>query len=639
LSSLSRLAIIAIVVLLLSGALPASSGAEDGDGSAVAVLFDFGTGRWAWSDVALPDPANAWCATVSAAEELGFDLDYSFSQFGVFLEGVDGVDTPEDFSKYWGLWSWDGSAWESTMVGATDMAVENGTVIAWQFTAFGVPAPASTPNTRDPWTGFRGGHELNGLAGPELPAAGGVFWSIDMDNGPIDSTLAVADGKVFGITAGIFNWSAFEFLSVPYIFALDAVTGELVWKREFQGQGGFEIGSPAYAGGTLYVTISARKVLALDALDGDLLWQTDVDDLGLSASPTVAGDKVLVGTGSGNLVALSTSNGDIQWTANLSGWVYLAAPTVHDDIVYIGTDNGTLHAFHIGNGTEVWTTDLPGRIRGTPLVAADRIYAISAIYPGFVATEGFLHSLDMDGNVLWNVSIGPTGSSPFRMGDWIVVGSRSGLWAIEYYEPTVVWRVQDFGQVSASPVGNDFGVLFTSNENDTDKDLHTSVIALDHRGDLLWSKELRPHNWALSSVSLADGIAYTATDAGWVYALGDTPIRSDFDYRVDSGVVALSANSTAVGSNVTRYLWYIEELDVQLEGRNVTYEFEDYGLYNVTLTIVDEFGRESAVSYPVDVEQWELDEFYIPRNVSIAFFAIGMLIMVVAIWYNLKRRD
>jgi len=638
LSSLSRLAIIAIVVLLLSGALPASSGAEDGDEATVAVLFDFGNGRWAWNDGTLPDPANAWCATVNSAEALGFDLEYSFSQFGVLLESVDGVDTPDDPSKYWGLWSWDGEAWESSMVGALGMAVENGSVIAWRFAAFGDPAPAPNPNTLDPWTQFRGGHEYNGLTGPRLPNVGGIFWSIDMDNGPIDSTLAVADGKVFGITAGIFDWNAFEFLSLPYVFALDAATGDVVWKYEFQGQGGFEIGSPAYAGGVLYVTISARKVLALDALDGDLFWETEVDELGLSASPTVAGNKVLVGTGSGKLMALRTSDGGIEWTANVSGWVYLAAPVVHDGIVYIGTDNGTLHAFHLANGTEVWTADLGGRVRGTPLVISERIYAISAIYPGFVATEGFLHSLDNDGNVLWNVSIGPTGSSPFLMGDWIVVGSMSGLWAVEYYEPTVVWRFQDFGQVSASPVGNDFGVLFTSNENDTERGLHTSVIALDHYGNQLWSKELEPHNWALSSVSLADGVAYTATDAGWVYALGDTPIRPDFDFRVDSGTIALSANSTAIGANITRHLWSIEGLEEELEGENVTHEFSKPGLYNVTYTMVDEFGRESSVSYLVDVEQWELYEFYIPRNVSIAFFAIGMVIMVVAIYYNLKRR-
>ncbi|MCJ2540737.1 MAG: hypothetical protein LN414_05660 [Candidatus Thermoplasmatota archaeon] len=137
---------------------------------------------------------------------------------------------------------------------------------------------------------------------------------------------------------------------------------------------------------------------------------------------------------------------------------------------------------------------------------------------------------------------------------------------------------------------------------------------------------------------MADGVAYTATDAGWVYALGDTTIRPDFDFRVDSGTIALSANSTAIGANITRHLWSIEGLDEELEGENVTHEFSKPGLYNITYTMVDEFGRESSVSYLVDVEQWELYEFYIPRNVSIAFFAIGMVIMVVAIYYNLKRR-
>jgi hypothetical protein len=97
-SSRSTLAMIATVLLLLAGALVPSSGAEDGDGETVAVLFDFGDGRWAWNDVAVPDPANAWCATVAAADALDFELEYSFSQYGVFLESVGGVDTPEEFS-------------------------------------------------------------------------------------------------------------------------------------------------------------------------------------------------------------------------------------------------------------------------------------------------------------------------------------------------------------------------------------------------------------------------------------------------------------------------------------------------------------------------------------------------------------
>ncbi|UCC93035.1 MAG: PQQ-binding-like beta-propeller repeat protein [Thermoplasmata archaeon] len=631
-SSLSRLAITAIVVLLLAGALPASSGAEDGDEATVAVLFDYGDGFWSWADVPVPEPANAWCATVAAAEHLGTDLKYSFSQFGVFLEGVGDVETPDDFSKFWGLRTWDGEAWESSMVGALDVAVGNGSIVAWQFAAWGDPAPSPTPNTRTPWTQFRGGYTTAGTAVSTLPGAGGMFWSVDLGNGPIDSTMAVADGKVFGITAGMFNWSTFSFDSLPHVFALDATTGTTVWKREFQGQGGFEIGSPAYAGGTLYVTVSSRKVMALDALDGEVLWETQLEGDGLSASPAVVGNRVLVGTGGAQLVSLHANNGTFEWTANVSGWVYLAAPAVADDVVYIGTDNATLHAFHLSNGSEVWTVDMPGRVRGTPLVAGDRIYAISAIYPGFVATEGFLHSLDLDGNELWNVSIGPTGSSPFLMGDLVLVGSQSGLWAIDADDGTVAWRYQEAGPVSASPVGNDMGALVMSNVNDTEEELHTSMFAIEKNGTVVWTRELKPHNWALSSVSVADGVAYTATDEGWVYALGNTPFVADFDFEVDGLKVTVTSNSTSFGVDNVGHVWVFEGTAGSRTGDNITHRFEKGGTYEIQYVFVDEFDRVTMVTKEVTVKPPPEEE---SPGFGPALLVIAMAVVVAII---IRRR-
>ena len=258
--------------VLLLGLAASTTSAGVGDEGGVAVLFDFGGGRWVWTDVPVPDTANAWCATVDAADARELDLGYSFSQFGVYLSAVDHVDTPVDFSSYWGLYTWDAleGSWASSPVGALDVAVEAGTAVAWQFAAFGDPAPSPKPVTREPWLEFRGGRDVRGDAGPTGPESGGIFWAVDLGNGPIDSTLAVADGKVFGISAGIFDWNAWEFVSLPTIFALDTATGDLVWEHPFQGSGGFEIGSPAYHAGVVYATTSARDVVALDADDGTI---------------------------------------------------------------------------------------------------------------------------------------------------------------------------------------------------------------------------------------------------------------------------------------------------------------------------------------------------------------------------------
>ena len=182
-------------LFLLVSALPASSGEAGGGEGTVAVLFDFGNDSWTWADVPLPDPANAWCATVDAAELLDLYLEYSFSQYGVFLEVVGSSRTPDDFSKYWGLWSWDSDdeVWSSSMVGALDLEVHAGDALAWKFGSFGDPPPDPNPLTRYPWLSFRGGTNVHGDVFRDGPSAGGLFWSRDLRNGPIDSTMVVAE--------------------------------------------------------------------------------------------------------------------------------------------------------------------------------------------------------------------------------------------------------------------------------------------------------------------------------------------------------------------------------------------------------------------------------------------------------------
>ncbi len=593
---------IATVVLLLSGALFPSSGAEDGDEGTVAVLFDFGDGRWAWADVAVPDPANSWCATMDAADALDFDLEYSFSQYGVFLEGVDGVDTPDDFSKYWGLWSWDlhDRVWIASMVGALDMEVQIGDSVAWRFAAFDEPGPDANPTTRDPWLSFRGGKDVQGVsASPRLPAAAD-FWSMYMYNGPIDSTLAVADGKVFGISGGIFDWNLFEFKQLPAVFALDIKTGAVLWEYEFQGSGGFEIGSPAYHAGKVFATLSNRSVIALDADSGDLVWQTEVEGEGLSSSPTVAAGKVLTGTGAGKLVALRTADGSVDWTTNVSGWVYFAQPTVHDGIVYIGTDNGTLHAVSLEDGTEVWASELGGRLRGTPLVYDQNIYVIKGIYDGFIAKEGYLLALYMNGNKQWEANIGTTASSPAYVDGKIVVGSSRGLHAFEL-GGTLAWTYGDAGAVSASPAIAGDTIYIMNNENDSTEELHTSIIALGPDGTVDWVSVLEPHNWALASVAIADGRAFVATDAGWVYSLGDTPFIPSFEYTADGGHVDLNDTSAAMGARIEEWRWQVPGMD-DLTEKDVNVTFTASGDYNVTLNVRDEFGRERSITQTVSVE-------------------------------------
>jgi outer membrane protein assembly factor BamB len=411
--------------------------------------------------------------------------------------------------------------------------------------------------------------------------------------------LAVADGKVFGITAGIFDWNSFEFTQLPTVFALDAFTGGLLWDFEFRGSGGFEIGSPAYHDGKVFATLSNKVVIALDAGDGGKVWETEVDEEGLSSSPTVAGNLVLTGTGSGKVVALHAGNGSVAWEAKVGGWVYLAQPTVHEGTVYIGTDNGTFHALSLENGSEVWTYEDEGRFRGTALVHEGSIFLIRGVYDGFIAKEGYLLALDMDGRMLWERDIGTTGSSPAVVGSTVVVGSSGGLRAITT-SGELMWRFKDWGPVTSSPVIAGGRIYFVTNVNDSDSGLHTSVFSLAPDGSEDWRKELEPRNWALSSVAIADGRIYVATDAGWVYSLGDTSFNANFEWTADGGNVDLNDTSVSVGANVVTRTWKVPGME-DAGDRNISVRFTASGDYPVELVVTDEFGRTANVTKVVTV--------------------------------------
>jgi len=600
-SSLRILALTATVLLLLPGALTASSSAEGGDGGTVAVLFDFGDGRFAWGAVPVPDPANAWCATVEAAAQLDIDLEYSFSAYGVLLGSVDGIEPPDDFSKYWTLWGWSGDAWVFSMDGALDVEVANGSAVAWKFTGWGDPAPDPSPVTMDPWLSFRGGKEVQGSStSPRLPA-GATFWARDLGNGPIDSTLAVAEGKVFGIASGIFDWNSFEFTKLPSVFALDAFTGEPLWDLPFTGSAGFEISSPAYHDGKVFAALSSGMLVALDADEGTRVWEALVDDDGLSSSPTVASGLVLTGTEDGRIVALRAANGSVAWETGLSGGVYLAQPTVHGGVVYIGTENGTLHALSLSNGSEIWTFEGEGRFRGTPLVANGAIYLIRGVYEGFLAKEGYLLALDMDGGLVWERDVGTTGSSPAIVDDLVVVGSTFGLRAFTT-SGEAMWTFSGVGAVSSAPAVAGGHVYFVTNVNDSDADLFTSVFSLGPGGGEDWRRVLEPHNWALSSVAIADGRIYVATDAGWVYSLGDTPFHADFDVEVKGLKVTVTANSTSVGVDNVEHMWSFQGTAGSVVGPSATHVFKRGGTYTIEYWFVDEFDRAMLVTREVTVE-------------------------------------
>ena len=137
-------------------------------------------------------------------------------------------------------------------------------------------AGCAAPTTGGDWPFYGGTYDNHREQAAETqisPAnAGtlGVAWKTAMpDGGVIQSTPTVVDGCVFTGT------------DLGDVYAINADTGTVVWKRSLQGGGGNAfvgagiIGAPAIANGLVYVAATAKGnslEAALDEVTGEMVW-------------------------------------------------------------------------------------------------------------------------------------------------------------------------------------------------------------------------------------------------------------------------------------------------------------------------------------------------------------------------------
>ena len=116
------------------------------------VLIDFGNTSYAWEDVILPAGSNAFNATVLACSELGYGLDHTESQYGIFMNGINDVANTPDWSESWSLFYWNrtASGWELSPVGCDQYVMENHAIIAWMYDSWGDSPPVPTPLAAHP---------------------------------------------------------------------------------------------------------------------------------------------------------------------------------------------------------------------------------------------------------------------------------------------------------------------------------------------------------------------------------------------------------------------------------------------------------------------------------------------------------
>jgi outer membrane protein assembly factor BamB len=290
---------------------------------------------------------------------------------------------------------------------------------------------ASIAFTTTNWTKFRfdaAGTGLNPYETVLSPATvPGLtnLWTRAMP-GYVVSSPAVVNGIVY-VSVGPVG------LNSAYLYAVDAATGQALWRRKL-ALAGFA-SDPTVANGVVYVgSLGDHRLHAYDAATGAARWTFEA--VGAVSDPVVVGKVLYVGVNSGLVDAIDARNGHELWeTSPFVGAIQSVSLAVAGDLVYVGSDDHNLYAFDRRDGHKVWSSPTNGNVSSSPAVAGGRVFVGSG--------DGNVYAFDQaTGALRWAA---PTGyaigfAAPILANGVVYIGSRDNtMYAIDAFSGQVLW--------------------------------------------------------------------------------------------------------------------------------------------------------------------------------------------------------
>jgi len=256
-----------------------------------------------------------------------------------------------------------------------------------------------------------------------------------------------ADGEIFGYDNN------------GYVFALDADTGKIRWKRRIAT---LNASSPTYSHHRLFVvSLTPGQILDLNPSNGKTEWRKALPGRSESA-PVVVGNRVFFGDEDGTMYAVDRRNGHTIWTTQLCGAVK-ASPAYQHGILFAGDYGGCMTAVNSHSGKIKWQSSsqglgfgVTGEFYSTPAVAFGRVYTGNLdhrVY-SFDAQTGELAWSHSTGGYVYG---GPTVADTPGTGPTVYIGSYDGnVYALDARSGETRWSRSLGGQVlgSTSAVGN-----------------------------------------------------------------------------------------------------------------------------------------------------------------------------------------
>ncbi|NIA10272.1 MAG: PQQ-binding-like beta-propeller repeat protein, partial [Nitrospiraceae bacterium] len=223
---------------------------------------------------------------------------------------------------------------------------------------------------------------------------------------------------------------------------------------------------------------------------GDLLWKTDVGCF-INSGASIADGRVYVanrvgGSGTLGLYCLNESTGEIVWHNPIGGGGGVSTPAILGERLFAGSLTGDLYCINATDGTTVWNRMVEPKklywgVGSCPLIYEETVFVNTA-------STGALFAFDLDGNELWNITTGSTGSavayyiSPTAHdGKIFFGGSGPALYCVDVATHTELWNASTTGTISTMPAIDGGMVFFATEER---------VYALNINGSEVWNRSM-----------------------------------------------------------------------------------------------------------------------------------------------------
>lgn len=374
-----------------------------------------------------------------------------------------------------------------------------------------------------------------------------------------------------------------------YVYALDALTGNLVWETPVPGMMGYK---GSYYEGKLYASGANTRVFCFNATTGKILWEYDCGPRAFFAYGGVAAYGMYIQHNiqvpTGFIAAWDAESGEMLWKVDAWYFIGYNTPAIADGKVYIIRSDGSttsgrepvpahfacIDAF---SGEILWTIPYTFSV---PIIAYGRLYGVSGgnifcigdsgdawpMWRGNTDTPGVItrRAAPSQLNLRWKFKTeGPVVSSPTVADGRVYIGSYDkNLYCLDAYNGAVLWKFTTGNKVRSTPavVG---GRVYTGADDGNVYCLNATT------GQQIWKKPLGgateyqfgPMLQIRSSPIIKDGKIYVGAINGKFYCLRASDGEILWSYQTGNpigGSAALAEGRVYVAST-DGYLYCFSE--------------------------------------------------------------------------------